>query len=210
MKDYGVFHTYFVICSSEYSEDKYIGLFREITNLFGNCSYLHIGDNLEADILVPQLYGMDTFFIKSPLELFNDLENVKVDMLENKYLRSMYQEYLLSVYTDSYILDELEVNRHDYDFILDKLQKGLLFCQRCERMEDYVQINFPINENPIVSIIIPVFNQFIYTYDCLKAVLKHSGQIRYEVIVADDCSMDQIKFLEKVVNGITVIHNNKI
>ena len=86
LKDYGVFHTDFVICSSEYSEDKYIGLFREITNLFGNCSYLHIGDNLEANILVPQLYGMDTFFIKSPLELFNDLENVKVDMLENKYL----------------------------------------------------------------------------------------------------------------------------
>lgn len=231
LKEYGVFHTDFVICSSEYSEDKYIGLFREITNLFGNCSYLHIGDNLEADILVPQLYGMDTFFIKSPLELYNDLENVKVDMLENKYLRSMYQEYLLSVYTDSFILDELEVNRDHYDFILDKLQKGLLFCQRCEekiyddtmlfypvlqdkialckRMDDYVQINFPINENPIVSIIIPVFNQFIYTYDCLKAVLKHSGKIKYEVIVADDCSTDQIKFLEKVVNGITVIHNNK-
>lgn len=41
-----------------------------------------------------------------------------------------------------------------------------------------------------VSIIIPAYNQVDFTHACLAAIQKHSGDIPYEVIVADDASAD--------------------
>ncbi len=43
---------------------------------------------------------------------------------------------------------------------------------------------------PLVSIIIPVFNQTRYTLQCLRAVALHSGTVPYEVIVLDDASTE--------------------
>ena len=39
--------------------------------------------------------------------------------------------------------------------------------------------------------------------------MEYSEDIKYEVIIADDCSTDQVKELEKVALGVTVIHNVK-
>ncbi|MCR4924797.1 MAG: glycosyltransferase [Clostridiales bacterium] len=74
--------------------------------------------------------------------------------------------------------------------------------KKCEK------VVFQVSKTPVVSIIIPVYNQFAYTYNCLKAIKDHSGaEIPYEVIVADDKSSDQTKNLETVAPGLTVIHN---
>lgn len=72
----------------------------------------------------------------------------------------------------------------------------------------YEKIKFVVHEKPLVSIIIPVYNQFNYTYNCLKSILEHSGNaVSYEVIVADDCSTDQTEKLESIAAGTIVIHN---
>ena len=76
-----------------------------------------------------------------------------------------------------------------------------------DRVDQYDKLEFKMYDAPQVSIIIPVYNQFDYTINCLKAVLQYSGNVKYEVIVADDCSTDQTSELEKVVFGITVMHN---
>ncbi len=76
-------------------------------------------------------------------------------------------------------------------------------------IEDYPKLSFVKYRQPEVSIIIPVFNQFEYTYNCLESILKNSGDIRYEVIVADDCSTDLTRELEKMAKGICVLHNKK-
>jgi GT2 family glycosyltransferase len=62
------------------------------------------------------------------------------------------------------------------------------------------------NSNPIVSIIIPVFNNLTYTLSCIKSVLTSKIHFSYEIIVADDCSSDftqeifqnRMKFLKYV------------
>ena len=92
---------------------------------------------------------------------------------------------------------------HDYP-------KPVLFPNICiqDNIKQYEVIDFPICKKPIVSIVIPVYNQFIYTYLCLKSILKHSGnEVPYEIIIADDCSTDQTIELEKVVTNIRVLHN---
>ena len=72
-----------------------------------------------------------------------------------------------------------------------------------ERME------IPCSEEPTVSIVIPVYNQFHYTWACLKSIREHSGEIPYEVIIADDCSTDETAHMEDFVSGVRVIHNKE-
>ncbi|MBQ2802449.1 MAG: glycosyltransferase [Lachnospiraceae bacterium] len=74
---------------------------------------------------------------------------------------------------------------------------------------DYEKLTFVQTMHPQVSIIIPVYNQFEYTYHCLASILKQSGQVSYEIIIADDCSTDLTANIEEIVEGITVLHNEE-
>ena len=71
------------------------------------------------------------------------------------------------------------------------------------------KFEIPSSKKPKVSIIIPVYNQFHYTYACLKSIRDHSGKVDYEVIIADDCSTDETAHMEKIVSGVRVNHNKE-
>lgn len=72
-------------------------------------------------------------------------------------------------------------------------------------------LTFRKNEKePTVSIIIPVYNQFAYTYRCLSSILKNSGEdISYEIILADDVSVDDTIRIQSAVKNITVVRNKR-
>lgn len=70
---------------------------------------------------------------------------------------------------------------------------------------DYDTITFPAFLQPTVSIIIPTYNEFHYTYSCLKSILKNSGDIAYEIVIADDCSTDVTKEIEKIAENVQLI-----
>ncbi len=63
-------------------------------------------------------------------------------------------------------------------------------------------------KKPLVSIVIPVHNEFCYTYNCIKSIIKHGADIDYEVIVADDCSTDETVNICEIIKNIKVIRNN--
>ena len=75
--------------------------------------------------------------------------------------------------------------------------------------EDYVPLSFPQWDNPQVSIVIPVYNQFDYTWHCLESILNNSEDCTYEVIIANDCSIDLTTRLEEIVSGVHMITNQK-
>lgn len=79
--------------------------------------------------------------------------------------------------------------------------------KRRKSAQDYEKLVFTEFEKPRVSIIIPVYNQFDYTYGCLASILKCSEGSAYEVIIANDCSTDLTRRLREIVSGITVIDN---
>ncbi len=85
---------------------------------------------------------------------------------------------------------EVDVDNKIYEEIRD--------IKTCEVLE------FPTCDNPIVSIVIPAYNQFTYTYYCLKSILDNSGDVGYEVILADDCSTDITTQITEVVKNIIV------
>lgn len=66
---------------------------------------------------------------------------------------------------------------------------------------------FKKEQNPLVSIIIPVFNQWEYTYSCLKSILSIPDKTPYDVIIADDVSEDQTKEIKNHVENVLVIRN---
>jgi len=68
-------------------------------------------------------------------------------------------------------------------------------------------LEFPVVNAPLVSIIIPAYNQWNFTYTCLDSVLKNSAGISYEVIVADDNSYDDTSLIKNFVKNIQVIRN---
>lgn len=70
---------------------------------------------------------------------------------------------------------------------------------------NYDVIELPLYMRPAVSIIIPAYNEFHYTYNCLKAIFKNSGDVAYEVLIADDCSEDVTREVEKIVKNVRLI-----
>ena len=77
------------------------------------------------------------------------------------------------------------------------------------RFENYEHFSVPTSQNPVVSIVIPVYNQFHYTYACLKSIARYSGDIPYEVLIANDCSTDMTTRLEEIIDGVKVITNKE-
>jgi len=86
-------------------------------------------------------------------------------------------------------------NYHAGDFLLD-----ILYLKNGK-------INLSSKEKPIVSIIIPVYNQIEFTYKCLKSIEKNTNDVDYEIIIADDVSIDGTRVIDLYVKGINVVKN---
>jgi GT2 family glycosyltransferase/glycosyltransferase involved in cell wall biosynthesis len=72
----------------------------------------------------------------------------------------------------------------------------------------YEKIFFEANERPKVTIIVPVHNQFAYTYNCLKSIHDTCGGLNYEVIIADDASSDFTRKANKKFINARVVRND--
>jgi O-antigen biosynthesis protein len=75
------------------------------------------------------------------------------------------------------------------------------------KLESARPIDLQTSSNPLVSIIVPVFNQSHYTFNCLNS-LKSIQSIRYEVIVVDDASTDDTQKVLRDISGIKIIVND--
>ena len=69
-------------------------------------------------------------------------------------------------------------------------------------------LRFPEQEQPLVSILIPVYEQWRVTYGCLRSILRYSGnRIPYEVLILDDNSQDEIQQLPEKTSGVRYVRN---
>ena len=56
--------------------------------------------------------------------------------------------------------------------------------------QDLLRVRLPAAAQPVLSIVIPVFNEFALTVECLLALTRSRISVPFEVIVADDASTD--------------------
>lgn len=76
-------------------------------------------------------------------------------------------------------------------------------------IEQFDNLVFTEWKQPLVSIIIPVYNQFEYTYNCLKSIMLNSGDVKYEIFIANDCSTDCTKDIEKIAKNVRLVTTAK-
>jgi GT2 family glycosyltransferase/glycosyltransferase involved in cell wall biosynthesis len=68
-------------------------------------------------------------------------------------------------------------------------------------------LSFPEVVDPMVSIVIPVHNEWRYTSSCLRSVLANTAGPSYEVIIADDASTDETRKISDHVANIRIVRN---
>ena len=70
-------------------------------------------------------------------------------------------------------------------------------------------IKIETSENPLVSVIIPVYGEIDYTLNCLASIAANPPQIPFEVIVTDDHSPDRSFEILENVKGIRLLKNER-
>ncbi len=82
------------------------------------------------------------------------------------------------------------------------------FLPQTECFDNAMQaFRLPKAENPAVSIIVPVYGQIDYTLNCLRSLVKLTSNISFEVIVVDDCSLDDTQDKLANIEGLHYIVN---
>ncbi len=89
-----------------------------------------------------------------------------------------------------------------------KQKKYIGLSDKLPELPDMLTIlHFPESDHPLVSIIIPFYNNIRETYRCLASISKNSGCINYEIILADDHSSDDVSKISSKVNGVVILRN---
>ena len=68
----------------------------------------------------------------------------------------------------------------------------------------------PKTETPLVSIVIPAYNQVAYTYACIRSVIAETDfdETPYEIILADDVSTDATVEIGTYIDGLIISRNS--
>ena len=69
------------------------------------------------------------------------------------------------------------------------------------------RIKLPTSPAPVISIIIPIFNQLDLTLGCLESLVRHAGPTPFEVIIIDDNSAPLVRDTLGLVHGLRLISN---
>lgn len=70
-------------------------------------------------------------------------------------------------------------------------------------------LNIKTSSQPVISVVIPVFNKFSYTFNCLSSIrdVLADSDLKVEIIVVDDQSTDDTSKMLSQVKGIRVLTN---
>lgn len=74
-----------------------------------------------------------------------------------------------------------------------------------EKVGEPFELSCP--DNPVVSIVIPVYGKIEYTYRCLRSLWSHRSHYSFEVIVVDDRSPDNTLEVLETIRGVRVVRN---
>ena len=70
-------------------------------------------------------------------------------------------------------------------------------------------ITIPQHDTPVVSIIIPVYNNYELTIACLLSIAETKDEVPFEIIIGDDNSTDETKDIQNNIANLTVIRHEK-
>lgn len=158
-------------------------------------------------------------FIKNFIKIENNLQIIKkIISYPNRIIKNLslknIKKFIISIKNNGIeltlkkILYYIQIQKEITNINKNKNKKNSN--EILPKISDFKKLTFPKHENPKISIIIPVYNQINYTYNCLKSILENTSEtIEYEIILANDCSTDITTEIEKFVENIKIINNEK-
>lgn len=184
---------------------------------------LHIGDDELEDAFAPMRYGMDFAWVAQPFTMLQNMSTYRMtqaqmegdentlavgtfaaEVFNDPFCMAVSAPKLQPTKAQFYAIRKIMAQSQEQQVLITE-QPVLLAAVADDAAVEMLTV--PTFEKPVVSVIIPVYNQFGYTYNCIKSIVLNSGDVPYEILIADDCSTDRVHELEKYVTGITVIHN---
>jgi O-antigen biosynthesis protein len=75
-----------------------------------------------------------------------------------------------------------------------KIDITSLDIESCHHEDILPDINIPVHQNPLVSIVIPSYGNLKYTLNCLRSLTNMKNTTSFEIIIVDDCSRDPLTF----------------
>jgi O-antigen biosynthesis protein len=109
--------------------------------------------------------------------------------------------------TEGLLVLVIKVSRKIKKKIFSTTEKSSMINLEMANLDVVSSIELITSSNPIVSIIVPVFNQSKYTFNCLNS-LKSIQSVAYEVIVVNDASTDDTQAVLRNISGIRIITNS--
>lgn len=193
-----------VISAKDLGCMKHTGFFRIMDG--ENRKWLHIGEDEIADGLCPLVNGVDIFLLKKADSLRKTSDYYEIFQQIQKWYEGGKVNDIIKYGSDSLYESIARLELLDPFYYCTKEDEEVSDKEKIKRLK---KLEFPIYEQPDVSIVIPVYNQFLYTYNCLYSILQNTDKVSYEIIIADDGSTDFTRYINEVVSGVKVVHNKK-
>jgi len=116
--------------------------------------------------------------------------------------------YFLSVVAPSVLEEEIEKKVSLTSPKSEARQIEGEFNEKYITLDKIKYFDFPSYEQPVVSIIIPVWNKWQSTVNCLKSISKNTAS-HYEVIVVNDASQDETGTILSKFKNLCLINNKE-
>ncbi|MEF3353293.1 glycosyltransferase [Paenibacillus sp. GYB006] len=150
------------------------------------------------DKLIPEnskrkvLFKLLANTVRNPKLMFSKLNKENVKKLEY-YMKSEDSKQL-----------ENRINNY-----MERHSEGEATELKLYKNKEFNHIEFESSEDPLVSIIIPVYNQWDYTYSCLASIKENTENIPFEIIIADDMSTDETTKVNNYISNIRVVRDGE-
>lgn len=144
----------------------------------------------------------------SQINNHNEVEKVK-DI--KSFYRKIFNEKIIYDFNQDYQwlsnkVIELEKNKIEN---LNLPPKKLIEIKEKDIEKIVKTLNFEKSLNPQVSIIIPVLNNLIVTLECLFSIFINTKELKYEVIIVDDGSEEEVSKVIRNIKGIIYLKNDE-
>lgn len=140
----------------------------------------------------------------------------KIEIYENNKLRTAIKFFLFVAIKAIYLIlplpEIIKIKlRSKVAPIFSKfffLNKEKLVAPSVEHFSDNLnKVRLRASQSPLISVIIPVYNQIDYTVNCLVSLSNLLTEYSFEVIIVNDCSTDQTYSVLSKIDNLRIINN---